>query len=160
MAAIAPCIPEVVQVAGGWVFDLVMAGWDVTVLTPDRADSRPLRILGARTVDLESVLARPVYGSCLQGIAVGPDLCAGDPRVHQMVRQALDGGEADVRLWGEQWPDDLDVAADPVRHTLSTAARAFKAHALAAAAVPADPGEVSEVFRRARDRRRSVLAVR
>jgi hypothetical protein len=148
-----------VQVAGGWLFDLVMAGWEVTVLTPGRADSRPLRILGARAADLDEVLARPVHGSYLQAIAVSADLCARDGRVRQMVAQALDGGETDVRLWGGPRPDDLELAADPVRHTLSTAARAFKAHALAAAALPADPAPAAEVFRRGPARRRSLLLV-
>jgi hypothetical protein len=159
MAAIAPSIPEVVQATGGWLFDLVMFGWDVIVLTPDQADSRPLRILGARPADLDKVLAGPVLGSCLQAIAVRADMCARDSRVHQVVRQALNGGETDVRLWGDLPPDDLEVAVDPVRHTLSTAARAFKAHALAAAALPADSANVAEVFRRGQARRKSLLSM-
>jgi hypothetical protein len=33
LAVLAPCISEAVRSAGGWLFDQVMAGWDVTVLT-------------------------------------------------------------------------------------------------------------------------------
>jgi hypothetical protein len=63
---------EVVRCAGGWLFDQVMAGWDVTALTTDHADSRPLRILGARSVNLECGLPSLVRGPRPQAIA----LCA------------------------------------------------------------------------------------
>jgi len=146
LAAIAPTISEVVQFAGGWLFDQVMAGWDVTVLTTDQADSRAVRILGARTVDLETVLSHPARGSCLQAIAVNADLCNSDSRVRRMVQEALDDRQTDVWLWGG---DLSDIAAGPVLHRLSVAARAFKAQALAAAAVSGiDDGEVTEIFRR------------
>jgi hypothetical protein len=138
---------EVVRSAGGWLFDQVMAGWDVTVLTADHADARPASILGARARDLDTMLASPVWGPCLQAIAVRADLYDSDARVRDMVLRALDAGPAEVRLWGEGWPADLDSTADPVRHRLSVAARAFKAQALAAAAVSVDPGEDTEVFR-------------
>jgi len=158
MAAIAPCAAEVVKSAGGWLFDQVMAGWDVTVLTADDADARPLQILGVRATDLEGVLARRVRGSCLQGIAVRTDLYGSDSRIRQMVSEALEGGLAEVRLWGEECPPELDDAASPVWHRLSFAARAFKAQALAAAAVPAAGREDTEEFRSAARRPGLVLA--
>jgi hypothetical protein len=154
----APCISEAVRSAGGWLFDQVMAGWDVTVLTADDADARPLQILGVRATDLETVLARRVRGSCLQGIAVRSDLYGADSRVRRMVSEALDGGLAEVRLWGEGRPAGLDEEASPVWHRLSFAARAFKAQALAAAAVPAEGSEDTEEFRSAAGRRGLVLA--
>jgi hypothetical protein len=142
-----------VQFAGGWLFDQVMAGWDVTVLTTDQADARAVRILGARTADLETVLSHQVRGSCLQAIAVKADLCDSDSRVRRMVQEALDDGETNVLLWGD---GPSDVAAGPVWHRLSVAARAFKAQALAAAEVVRFDGgdaaggeaEVTEIFRR------------
>jgi len=48
---------DVVQSAGGWLYDRAMAGWEVTVLLPHCGDSRPLRILGVRVSDLQSELA-------------------------------------------------------------------------------------------------------
>jgi hypothetical protein len=137
----------VVRLAGGWLFDQVMIGWDVTVLTTDGADARPLQILGVGTADLEIVLSRQIQGSCLQAIAVHAELYDADARIRRMVHEAIEG-QTDVRLWGEGWPADLDDTAGPVWHRLSVAARAFKAQALAAAAVPPEPGEVTEVFRR------------
>ena len=53
---VAPTVLDAVQYAGGWVYDRVMAGWDVTVLVANDDDVRPLKILGADTLDLESVL--------------------------------------------------------------------------------------------------------
>ena len=147
LAVIAPSVVEAVRFAGGWLFDQVMAGWDVTVLTAGEADARPAQILGARVADLEAILARRVRGSCLQGIVVRAELYASDARVRRMVDEARES-LAEVRLWGEGWPAELDGAAGPVRYQLSVAARAFKAQALAAAAIPADPAQNTEEFRR------------
>ena len=144
---VAPSKAEVVRFAGGWLFDRAAAGWDVTVLTSDPRDCRPLRILGARTTDLESVLASPVRGPRPRAIALGADACDCDSRVRRLVLEALSDGVAEVRCWGDRWPADLDGEATPVRHRLSVAAQAFKAQALAAVAVRADPGEVTETFR-------------
>jgi len=133
----APSTAEAVRSTGGWLFDQVMAGWDVTVMTADCGDQRALRILGARVCDLDSVPASPTLGRCLQAIAVRTDVYQSDPRVRQMVRTALEGGQADVRFWGDSWPDGVPSTTDPVSHRLSLAARAFKAQAMAAAVTPA-----------------------
>jgi hypothetical protein len=132
---VAPSIVEVVRFAGGWLFDRVMAGWDVTVLVADLRDDRPLQILGADTVDLESALAATEYESKPHALAVAADLYGCDARVRQGVLKALDGGTTEVTLWGETWPAELDRSVDWVQHRLSVAARAFKAYALAAADV-------------------------
>ena len=157
LAAIAPSVVEAVRFAGGWLFDQVMAGWDVTVLTAGEADARPAQILGACVADLEMVLARRVRGSCLQGIAVRADLYGSDARVRRMVDEARES-LAEVRLWGQEWPVELDGAAGPVRYQLSVAARAFKAQALAAAAIAADPAQDTEEFRSTASRPTLVLA--
>jgi hypothetical protein len=157
---------EVVRYAGGWLFDSVMDGWDVTVLTPDRADARPLRILGARSADLEAALACPVRGPYPQAIAVGADLYAADRRVRALVHRALAAGHVEVRLWGEWCPADLAPAVVPEPHRLSVAARAFKAQALGAAACPPDGradgagGEAMEMFRRGEPVRAAGVAPR
>jgi hypothetical protein len=137
-----------------------MAGWDVTVMTADHSDSRPLEILGARVRDLETMLALPVLGPCLQAIAVRADLYESDERVRGMVLRAFEEGQAEIRFWGDFRPDNLGAAADPLSHRLSVAARAFKAQALVAAAAPAGPAEDVEVFRRGEVRRPSAAAAR
>jgi hypothetical protein len=150
LTVIAPGLAELVPYAGGWLFDQAMAGWDVAVLTAGQADPRPLRILGARGYDLETVLAVPLAGRCLQAIAVQANLYRADARVRRMVYRALDPNLAEVRLWGGDWPEDLDGGTRPVRHQLSVAARAFKAQALAAAAAPDAVSDDIEEFRTGR----------
>ncbi len=59
---VAPSVAEVVRNAGGWLFDRVMAGWDVTVMITGDDDIRPLQILGVDTADLETVM-RAVGGT-------------------------------------------------------------------------------------------------
>ena len=130
---VAPTVLDAVRFAGGWVYDRVMAGWDVTVLIGDDADVRPLEILGAEVRDLESVLESWEDRPHPQTIAVAADLFDRDSRVRKGVLTALEQGATEVTLWGERLPAELDNSVDSVQHQLSAAARAFKAQALAAA---------------------------
>lgn len=150
LTAVGPSAADVVRRAGGWLFDQAMAGWDVTVITTDHADPRPLRILGARGRDVEILHALRTAGACLQSVAVRGDLYESDPLVREMVLMAARAGRAEIRLWGEDWaPDTADVAGQPrlVAHQLSLAAQAFKARALGAYGMGGPGGDV-ELFRR------------
>jgi hypothetical protein len=145
---VAPTVLDAVQYAGGWVYDRVMAGWDVTVLVANDDDVRPLKILGADTLDLESVLEDWEERPHPQTVAVAAELFDRDPRVLQHVRNALDQGATEVTLWGERLPAELDSSVDSAQHQLSAAARAFKAKALAAANGPgAGSVDHAETFR-------------
>jgi hypothetical protein len=145
---VAPTVLDAVRFAGGWVYDRVMAGWDVTILVGDDGDVRPLAILGAEVRDLESVLASWEERPHPQTVAVAADLFDRDARVRQGVLEALEQGATEVTLWGEGLPAELDDSVDSVQHRLSSAARAFKAQALAAANAP-DAAVVgnTEIFR-------------
>lgn len=143
---VAPCVTDVVTFAGGWLFDRVMAGWDVTVLVADLCDDLPLQILGAATKDLESALAEGLDHPRPHALAVATDIYRRDARVRDGVRQALDHGQTEVTLWGEHWPEELN-RIDSVEHRLSVAARAFKARALAAADISTDAVGRTEIFR-------------
>ncbi len=132
---VASGVVDVVRFAGGWLFDRAMAGWDVTVLVADHPDARPLQVLGARVIDLDDALAALESRPRPQALAAAADLFGCDLRVRQGVLQALDHGVTEVTLWGETWPAELDHSVGLVQHRLSTAARTFKAQALAAAAV-------------------------
>jgi hypothetical protein len=138
---------EVVSCAGGWLVDRVLAGWDVTVLVPECVDVRPLQILGAQTLDLEATFVAAARRPTALAVAV--DLYAYDTRVRSTVRQARDSSFTEVRLWGQTWPAELNHGVAPVQHQLSLAARAFKAHALAAAAAPTNGVDPVETFRTA-----------
>jgi hypothetical protein len=142
-----------VQQAGGWLFDQVMAGWDVTVISVDGGDPRPLRILGVRACVLDTALAVPVFGACLQAVALRSDLYHADARVRRLVLNAAEAGGTEIRLWGDLWPADFADGADSVSHRLSLAARAFKAQAMAAADLSGEPTADTELFRRGELRR-------
>jgi hypothetical protein len=144
---VAPTVLDAVRFAGGWVYDRVKAGWDVTVLIGGEEDVRPLEILGAQVRDLESVLASWEERPHPQTVAVAGDLFAVDSRVRGHVLNALDQGATEVTLWGESLPAELDDSVDSVHHRLSAAARAFKAQALAAANHPEPVVGGTETFR-------------
>jgi hypothetical protein len=144
---VAPTVLDAVRFAGGWVYDRVMAGWDVTVLIGSDEDVRPLEILGAEVRDLESVLEAWEERPHPQTVAVAADLFDRDTRVRQGVLEALEQGATEVTLWGESLPAELDESVDSVQHRLSAAARAFKAQALAAANSPDAAVDSTETFR-------------
>ena len=124
---------DVVQAAGGWLYDRAMAGWEVTVLLPQDCDIRPLKILGVRAGDLASAT-----GSTSQSLAVSADVFTTDAGIREKVLKALDHRLIEVALWGDGWPLGVDRGMTRVQHVLSAAARVFKGHALAAAGSPCD----------------------
>ena len=130
---VAASAADAVHSAGGWLYDRAMAGWEVTVLLPQSCDSRPLRILGVKAMDLEAGLDRT--GSAPHSLAVSAEVFAADHRIREMVLKALNHGLTEVALWGEGWPLAVNRGMDRVQHVLSSAARTFKGHALAAAGI-------------------------
>ncbi|HUN33206.1 MAG TPA: hypothetical protein VMU95_14435 [Trebonia sp.] len=161
LAAIAPTAADAVKSAGGWLFDQALAGWDVTVITAEQADHRSLRILGVREHTLEAALAYRADGACVRAIALSAALFDSDERVRHMVLGAVETGLPELRLWGEGGlPAELAGRAEAVSHRLSAAARAFKAQALAAAAIEKDGLTGTEEFRRGEFRHLSLAAAR
>ena len=106
---VAPTVSDAVRSAGGWIYDRVMAGWDVTVLVGGGDDLRPLQILGADALNLGSVLADWADRPHPQTVAVAAELFDRDPRVLAHVRNALDAGTTEVTLWGENLTDELYI---------------------------------------------------
>ena len=125
---------DVVQTAGGWLYDRVMAGWQVNVLLPHGSDTRPLHVLGAQVLDVAADL--DLSGPTSQGLAVSAEAFTADDRVRTLVRKAVASRLTEVALWGEGWPLGADRGLTRTHHTLSAAARAFKAQALRAAGIP------------------------
>ena len=155
VVVVAPEVVGAVRRVGGWLFDQATAGWDVTVLAPGHLDARPLHILGAHTVDLDSALVSPQRGPLPQVIAIDAGLCATDAHIRRRLLDVVDAGQIEVVVWGEGWPADPGGDDGSVRHRPSSAALAFKAQALAAAAAPVDAGAVTERFRTGEMLRRS-----
>jgi hypothetical protein len=143
---IAPNVAEAVTSLGGWVFDMAMAGWDVRILIAgDTVDvnDRPLRILGARTVEVNAQLS--TSHGVPDILAVYGQLLVDGSHVHDHVMAALDTRGTEVMTWGRAWPG-LPGLFDVKEHRLSGAAHVFKAEALTAAGVPLTPGEHVESF--------------
>jgi hypothetical protein len=138
---------DVVQSAGGWLFDRARAGWDVNVMLADRGDPRPLSILGATALDLnEGSLSMIRSASPVGALAVSADLLGVDRRVRDEVVRLLKRGLIEVTVWGSRWPAELGRQADAVDHRVSSAARAFKSHALAAVDVSENEVRSSETL--------------
>lgn len=136
LEVIALDVPDLVTAAGGWLYHRVAAGWDVTVALPGQQNLRPLQILGARTVDLETALSAPPGRWTAQCLAVVAAAGVTDARIRQRVQLALRHGLTQVVMWGECWPPARRL--HPVHHVPTVAGRAFKRQALLAADVPLD----------------------
>ncbi|OBG37403.1 hypothetical protein [Mycobacterium sp. E3198] len=139
---VAASTTDVVASAGGWLYDRVMAGWEVTVLLPRGCDTRALRILGVRSLDFDG---RPDPADARShGLAVSAEAYTADARVREQVLAAMDDRLTEVALWGDGWPLAVDRAMTRTQHVLSMAARRFKGYALAEAGIgcgPVDPIE-------------------
>lgn len=145
LTILAANLPDVVGLAGGWLFDRARAGWDVNVLVEGCRDVRPLAILGANSVD-ESAEAVLRDVPCDGALAVSAKLLRDDSRVRARVFDLAERGGAEVKAWGDDWPVDLGGRVDAIEHRLSVAARAFKARALAAAEVYRSVGATETLF--------------
>jgi hypothetical protein len=130
---VAASAADVVQSAGGWLCDRVMAGWEVTALVPRGCDTRALRILGVQALDAEARFA--LTRSTSQSLAVSAEAFTADTRVRDKVLKSLDDQLIEVALWGDGWPLGVDRSMIPAQHVLSVAARRFKGYALAAAGI-------------------------
>jgi hypothetical protein len=119
---------EVVERAGGWVADRVLIGVEAVVLTIQPPDHRALRVLGATGHELRPALSASSRILPAQEIAVHAQLYhSSEPRLRELVDHAIACWGTGLRLW-----DDVPhTPVEPlIRHDLSIAARAFKAHAL------------------------------
>ncbi|OBK97061.1 hypothetical protein A5645_00805 [Mycobacterium asiaticum] len=133
---------DVVQTAGGWLFDRVMAGWQVNVMLPGGGDDRSLRILGVQVLDLESEL--DLSAPLSQSLAVSGEAFIAHGCLREKMRKAMGNRLVEVALWGQGWPLGTDRSLVRTEYQLSAAARAFKGQALRAAGIAyqsIDPSE-------------------
>jgi len=92
----------------------------------------------AADIDARALPASSEYPA--RGLAVSAEMYAADARIRQAVVAALNRWTTEVTLWQDDWPLAIAHRTTPVQHVLSSAARAFKCHALAAAGIRADVG--------------------
>lgn len=129
---------DLVGSVGGWMCDKARAGWDVRVVLTDDRNTRPLAILGAAPLDHDNELSEVMKTASLGGALALSTRVLADERIPAGVLEIVRRGLTHVTVWGQDWPADFSRRAHPVEHRLSSAARAFKAHALGAA-VANDP---------------------
>jgi hypothetical protein len=123
-------VADVVDSAGGWLFDRVMAGWDVRVAVADARDTAALDILGVQPVSLGAVFGA---GTTSTALAVAGAMCRSNDRVRDALASCARSARAEAVVWGEVWPTGGGRLGTEVRHELSAAARVFKAQAAIAA---------------------------
>ena len=143
LAVLGTTTADLVEHAGGMLFDHVMAGWSVTVLLPPDADPKPLQILGTRMLDLRIALTmdlKPALASRRRypwphKVMIAGDLCHRNDQLREALVRSFETGDPHTMLWGRNHPafDEDDTAT--VEHQLSNAARAFKRQALSATSV-------------------------
>lgn len=134
-------VADVVDSAGGWLFDRVMAGWTVRVAVADPGDVAALHILGVQTVSLAAA-----FSATPAALAVAGAVCSADDRISNALAASVRSARTEVTVWGDVWVPGVGRPGDEVRHELSSAARVFKAQAAFAAGL--DPTVATyEVFR-------------
>jgi hypothetical protein len=146
LTVVAQSVADVVGSAGGWLCDRARAGWDVAVVVADPHDARPLSILGATALDAEGDVSSAVRTVAMGGtLAISAALLEADERIRERVHNIVKRGVADVLVWGQAYPVETGKD-DRVVHTLSSAARAFKAMALGAATDSAESVSSTETL--------------
>jgi hypothetical protein len=149
LSVLATSVDDVVVNIGGWLCDMSLAGWSVTVTSCDASDERALRILGARVIansSLSAALPRIVANTC-GAMAISSSLLVDGPACHRQVDAALQAS-AHSCIWGQPGPvsDVLDLRM--TRYRPSAAALAFKAQALLATGRTASPSVTTESLMR------------
>ncbi|MGI5218015.1 hypothetical protein [Nocardia sp. CA-290969] len=145
LVVVSRTVPEVVGLAGGWLFDRAMSGWEVTVLSEDVADPLPARVLGAYVVCWDSVPAS-AEGPDPQALAIVGDPRDFDERMRRWVTDYAHRGR-ETTLWGESAGLGPQPHAEPAIFRPSRSALLFKAHALNRTAGPPAAVPVEETFR-------------
>jgi hypothetical protein len=137
-------VREVVAEAGGWIVDRVLAGWRVTLITDADDGQCAGRILGC-DVAIGSAIADasrpPPYGIVLTSAR-----CRTDSELQKCIADARDRQIAEISLIGVAPSGRCDPRLHPVIHRASSAAQAFKAHALLAVGLPDSSVGVTERF--------------
>ncbi len=81
-----------------------------------------------------------------RALALAGPMCNADDLVRDVVGAALSAARTEVTLWGDAWIPALGSRGAAVRHELSSAARVFKAQAVAATGADAASVAPFEAF--------------
>lgn len=142
----ASSVGDVVSSAGGLLFDLRSAGWDVTVLGSVSADVQPLTILGLDAVEVDSSVMHWAESVDTTGAVTAPTPLVTVDDVWARAVEAAHTGLTEVVLWGDPPSEAEGVQMTPVAYRPSQAARAFKECALRAAGLSAQAWDSIERY--------------
>ena len=144
--AVVGCGPiDIVRAAGGVIVDRLREGWDAVALLTEEADHRPLRILGAEAINIDSERAEQVKTEVPHAMLIANELMRDNASVQQWVLQVLEESLTSMAAFSDSWSGSVD-AAYPMRHRLSRSARIFKAEALRAAHASEETITETELF--------------
>jgi hypothetical protein len=129
---------DVISAAGGLVCDSIRAGLQVDVYLETLDDQRPLRILGTAANILPDAFA--VDPEWPDAVYIAAALHERHRDVRRLATRAT-RRQADVAIWGATPPQGADPGGS-TEHRLSSAARAFKLHAMKASGVAAQTAPV------------------
>ena len=132
LVAIADDEVELVHAAGGLIYDRRSVGWDVDVFLLGCANERVLCILGVRARILGS-LPLPEVLTCRPDVVVAShEVYANNEHVNTYIRETSHQ-QTELVFWGDVvWPGDPEQGVGLVQYRLSSAAKAFKQHAIGA----------------------------
>jgi hypothetical protein len=155
MVVIGHDVAEVVATCGGWMSDSALAGWNVAAVVLRGGDSAPLKALGADAVSLNEAVRLIAEGSMPHALVVSAPLVRTNGAARLAVSATVKAELSEVSMWGEPLPIAFAQGSEPAVHHLSSAAAAFKAHALTLAGVACERVDPTESFavRRHRPRR-------
>jgi hypothetical protein len=120
---------DMVSGAGGLICDSVRAGLHVDAYLNNVTDEQALQILG---VSAQILPTRFDFGADWpDAIVFAAALHEQHRGVRRLIADAAQGPRADLALWGGTWPSEFDAGVE-IEHQLSTAAQAFKLHAMRA----------------------------
>jgi len=145
---LASSVAQIVVVAGGWLADRALDGWEVNVYVPEKHNVRPLLILGLKPVFLDPVDS--LMGSRAQGaVAVTADLLKSYEAVVPGQFMRFSGGAYEIVVFGSgAVTKKVDLRFRSMPHVPSIAASAFKAHALRAAGEATQSHSLPETIRK------------
>jgi hypothetical protein len=128
VVALASTVDDVVESAGGFVFDHAAAGWEVVVYVEDCRNELPLRIVGASTVRRCSALSLEMEAEPADILLVGASLPIRDP-IRRYLALVHDQ-EIEPAMWGGEPPTQRQRDRRIIEYRLTAAAVAFKREAL------------------------------
>lgn len=133
---------DTVAAAGGFIYDSVRQGWYVDVYLENPGHERALQILGVVGQEIPDSFE---FEQWPDAVYLDAELYERHRHVRRLVSESVRQQHADFAVWQQRSQEGVD-ARPVLEHRLSTAARAFKFHAMKAAGLTARP-TATESFR-------------